>query len=148
VSLEPPWKPGQSGNPNGRPASQVLRWFEEYQWVAFSALVRNTRQGSNLAASNTAAIYIHDRVLGRPTQAVEATVSTDLGLQHLLAVSEFNGAPIFLEGQAEAQDVPYEPEGDLAPPGALVHEQLALSDESVPPAASAPETGADTTQTG
>jgi hypothetical protein len=103
------FQPGQSGNPKGRPPgrSQVLDWYRHFQWTAFCVHARNAVQRENLSVSESAAQYITDRTMGRPKQAIEATVA-DLNTQHFLAVAALNGVPVTIDAQSD-------PEGEGGP---------------------------------
>jgi hypothetical protein len=84
---------GQSGNPKGRPrgtrapvgyaGSAAKRDADKLhahrQWHSFATLVRNARQSEDLGASNAAAVTIHDRVLGRPSQPVRVLAQDGAG---------------------------------------------------------------------
>lgn len=136
------WQKGQSGNPAGRPPNdEYTAWFHAAMWTSYCALVRNARQGSNLPASNTAAIYIADRIMGKPTVQIDAAVTHDLGHQHLLAVAALNGVPIVdaQPQQAEPAQLAFTPPGSVDP---LEHE-LPLWDGKPPtqrpPGMEAPE---------
>src|SRR5262249_6669713 len=77
ANLRPPWKPGQSGNPDGRPKdalSRILREIVEAEWRAGLtigehiawAIVKKALRGSLSAAT-----LILDRTEGRPRQALD-----------------------------------------------------------------------------
>lgn len=89
----PQWKPGQSGNPAGRPPkgealSELLEQYHELPVSTLRALVedeslpakvhtviRQILDGLSTAATATQArAYTFDRVLGRPKQAIDQTV--------------------------------------------------------------------------
>lgn len=85
-----PWKPGQSGNPKGRPRKipeletlidEVLG-EEKDGTKAIIAIVRNLRRiatGNHGAQSVRAAEILLDRTYGKPKQPIEA--SGELGLK-------------------------------------------------------------------
>jgi len=98
---------GGSGNPDG-PADHYLEWFKRQMELAQKTLVRNMVQTNNLAASNAATFYAIDRVMGRPTQAIEANMSGDLTMAHYLAVAAFNAPELEAEPEPETQAAPDE----------------------------------------
>ena len=67
-----PWKPGESGNPNGRPLADetmtgVLKSLADKEEIAKKLL--ELAQNGNVAALK----YIYDRIDGMPRQSVELT---------------------------------------------------------------------------
>jgi hypothetical protein len=98
---------GGSGNPDG-PADLYRKWFEEQLALAQETLIRNMKQTNNVAASNAATFYVFDRVMGKPTQAIEANVSGDLTLQHYLAVAALHDAGAMLESEPDVEAAPDE----------------------------------------
>lgn len=78
ANLEPyQWKPGQSGNPNGRPAivRELRDLAREKTSVAMETLIEVcSDKGAPPAARVAAAAHILDRGYGKPTQHVSQTV--------------------------------------------------------------------------
>jgi Family of unknown function (DUF5681) len=74
-----PFKPGQSGNPNGRPRSQTRAIanlaFEarKHSVLALKTLVEVCKKGETEALRMAAANALLDRGFGRPTQSVDLT---------------------------------------------------------------------------
>lgn len=72
------WKPGQSGNPNGRPAvvKEIRDLAREHTIEAFGTLLAVCRnEDAPPAARVAAAAHILDRGYGKPTQNINATVN-------------------------------------------------------------------------
>lgn len=72
-----PWKPGQSGNPSGRPRKRLLDWALEEQLEALDSaqaaviaakLLKKAANGDVRAAQ-----LIAERTEGKPKQKVEVT---------------------------------------------------------------------------
>jgi hypothetical protein len=85
------WKPGQSGNPGGRPrvVGALRDLAREHTQAALDALLSIMRdEAAPSAARVAAAVHVLDRGYGRPTQHVEAAVraACDLSDQELLAI--------------------------------------------------------------
>jgi len=78
ANLEPhKWKPGQSGNPSGRPAviREVRDLAREHTMEAFNTLLSVCQSAeAPPAARVAAAAHILDRGYGKPTQHVSQTV--------------------------------------------------------------------------
>jgi Family of unknown function (DUF5681) len=68
-----PWKPGQSGNPKGRPKSlsRAQDLARDYTETGIETLVRIMQRGRPDGARVSAAVAILDRAWGKPVQAVE-----------------------------------------------------------------------------
>jgi hypothetical protein len=81
-NLRPPWKPGQSANPRGRPPRDqqqhaLLSRIGEYGDEALDTIIqvmRKTRAGPGDATRLRAAMDVLDRIIGRPTQSLAASV--------------------------------------------------------------------------
>jgi hypothetical protein len=73
-----PFQPGQSGNPNGRPVipPEVKRIFEAALPETARELVRLAREDPDPVVRLKAIDMIHNRLLGKPTQQVDANVTT------------------------------------------------------------------------
>jgi len=69
------WKPGQSGNPGGRPKipEATKEAFKEASPEALECLREIMRSGGNDSARVAAAIHILDRAMGKVSQGVELT---------------------------------------------------------------------------
>lgn len=91
-----PWKPGQSGNPGGRPKSkpltdELLRFLEQeapkgkgQTWASLiaEALVKKARRGDVRAITELA-----NRIEGKPRQAVELSGNGLDGLAERIAAA-------------------------------------------------------------
>lgn len=66
-----PFKPGQSGNPGGRPAAEreVLRLARDHSPAAIQKLAE-WMHSDNARASIAACVAILDRAFGKPTQPI------------------------------------------------------------------------------
>ena len=69
------WKPGQSGNPNGRPPkgdalTDILRQKIDKDIIADKLIEIALADGGDLAALK----YIYDRIDGRPKETIEQTI--------------------------------------------------------------------------
>jgi hypothetical protein len=102
----PKFLPGQSGNPAGRPRDKYLELFEADMPLVHAVLRRNACQSTNFGASNQAAMYMSDQVIGRPTQRMETQVSGDLTIEHYLAVAAFNGVATLEQATLELDAEP------------------------------------------
>ncbi|MCH7805308.1 MAG: hypothetical protein IH937_14660 [Acidobacteria bacterium] len=71
------WKPGQSGNPGGRPKelAQVKALARQHTQEALETLAKLMKSGSPDRTKVAAAEAILDRAWGRPTQAIDHGVS-------------------------------------------------------------------------
>jgi hypothetical protein len=83
-----PFPPGQSGNPNGRPVipPEVKRIFEAALPETARELVRLAKEDPDPVVRLKAIDMIHNRLLGKPTQQVDANVTTTNVQQAHLAV--------------------------------------------------------------
>jgi hypothetical protein len=81
ANLKPPWKPGQSGNPNGRPGDALTLDLHKIlgdEWRAGLTIgehivwqvVKRALRG-NLAAIS----FVWDRLEGKPRQALDVTTT-------------------------------------------------------------------------
>lgn len=73
-----PFKPGQSGNPGGRPKllAEVQAYAREYSNEAIDGLVEIARSKKSPHAARVAAYNsILDRAWGRPAQSVDVTTN-------------------------------------------------------------------------
>ena len=106
------WKPGQSGNPNGRPQSEldVQKLCRKYGTKAvdvLASLMDDQDARIRLAAANS----LLDRGFGRPSQqvTVDGDSTTSSVLQHLLAARlvatiDASNAPPTLEAKVVADE--------------------------------------------
>jgi len=71
-----PWKPGESGNPGGRPKAvrEALALAREKSKRAVERLIE-WMESSNPKASVVACMAILDRAAGKPVQSVKKTVT-------------------------------------------------------------------------
>jgi hypothetical protein len=106
------FKPGQSGNPGGRPKSDVAQLARQHTQAAINALVLALRVPQTRVP---AAVALLDRGWGRPLQSVEVNGKTTLEL-HLIAARMVSGQ--LLEGsiapEVEAEVLPA-PDGEDVP---------------------------------
>lgn len=105
------WKPGQSGNPGGRPRviADLQKLAQSHTEEAVETLVSVMKaKSAPPAARVAAAAHILDRGYGKPTQTVNATVerigqlSDDELLAFLSRIDAGNGS----EGAIEAEERP------------------------------------------
>ncbi len=73
------WKPGQSGNPGGRPkeVAEVKALACKHTQEALETLAKLMKSGTPDRTRVAAAEAILDRAWGRPTQAIDHDVSND-----------------------------------------------------------------------
>ncbi len=73
------WKPGQSGNPGGRPkeVAEVKTLARQHTQEALKTLAKLMKSGTPDRTRVAAAEAILDRAWGRPTQAIDHGVSND-----------------------------------------------------------------------
>ena len=105
------FKPGQSGNPGGRPKipDEVKRAFESHTMQAVRVLAKAMKD-PDPRIRVTAAAHILDRTLGKPAQTLNAKVEgVDLNAAHLEALQTLNGArqasAAILGGEVEEDDM-------------------------------------------
>ena len=88
ANLRPHWKPGQSGNPKGRPPKlvDISAMAREYGPECVRKCVALMRNSPDERVQFAATKELMDRGYGRPTQAVEATEREQaLAFRHLIA---------------------------------------------------------------
>ena len=73
------WKPGQSGNPHGRPKKEncltdILKAKVDPEELA-ERLIAKANEGDMIAMK-----YIYDRVDGRPKESVDIDATGDMGM--------------------------------------------------------------------
>ena len=155
-NLRPPWKPGQSANPHGRPPrdvqqSALLARIGDHGDEALDTIIqvmRKTRAGPGDATRLRAAMDVLDRIIGRPTQSLAASViQRTVAADGTLIEGSAMMSPLlqaaqahFVEEEMRQLAAPKtEPEPEPSPPPSLP-EFIALPDESVVPSESvAPE---------
>ena len=105
------WRPGQSGNPGGRPAgvTEVREFALRYGVEAIECLVKEMREGDTSHARIAAAKAILDRAVGKPTQLL----ASDADEQSVISNEERREQMRALVAKAFAQVVEDHPE--LAP---------------------------------
>lgn len=80
---ETQWKPGQSGNPNGRRAGAAPKWFRQPSLVrdlarehtaeAIATLVEAMRTAKDAKVRCAAAVALLDRGWGKPVETIQKT---------------------------------------------------------------------------
>ena len=114
------WKPGQSGNPRGRPKvvfdiDVLAREHGPEAIEVMAKLMRDTTAtpGIRLAAATA----LLDRGFGRPKQTVDATVNINLAEEHLAALNALTDTAIQLSASGQDQtlmiDVTPDPFGPI-----------------------------------
>jgi hypothetical protein len=96
ANLRPPWKPGESGNPNGRPKKSldiaaIAREQSEEAMRKIAKLMKSDDEKIALAAANA----VLDRAIGKPTQTnvnVQKTDVEDLDIDELYAIAKSGSA--------------------------------------------------------
>jgi hypothetical protein len=93
------FKPGQSGNPSGKPKAlqDVIALARSHTPVAIGRLARIVHDDeAPPAVQVTAAIALLDRGWGRPTQTIEATTNSNSLHLHLVAAQSVlaQGQPV------------------------------------------------------
>ena len=154
-NLKPAWKPGQAGNPQGRPPRDVqqrelLSQLADHGDEALAtviAVMRKARASAGDAVKLRAAQDVLDRLIGRPTQSLAASViqrtiahdgtliegSAIGAMSPLLQAAHAHFAEEEMRQLAAPKTEPA-PEPSPPPPPAVI----ALPDESVVPSESAP----------
>ncbi len=154
-NLKPAWKPGQAGNPQGRPPRDVqqrelLSQLADHGDEALAtviAVMRKARASAGDAVKLRAAQDVLDRLIGRPTQSLAASViqrtmahdgtliegSAIGAMSPLLQAAHAHFAEEEMRQLAAPKTKPA-PEPSPPPPPAVI----ALPDESVVPSESAP----------
>ena len=84
------WKPGQSGNPGGRPKdiAEVRDLARQHTAVAIAALVEIAKSGKSESARVSAAEALLDRGYGRPAQSVTLDGGAGSFIDELRAAEE------------------------------------------------------------
>jgi hypothetical protein len=72
------FKPGQSGNPGGRPKSDVVSLARQHTPEAVNRLVALMRQDDDLGIAVQATTVLLDRGWGKPAQAILAQVNSQM----------------------------------------------------------------------
>src|SRR5215470_66404 len=77
------WRPGQSGNPSGRPAMprtarEMALEARKYSIEAIHVLVKLMRNGDTAAVRASAANSILDRAYGKPAQNIDMLISKQI----------------------------------------------------------------------
>lgn len=101
------WKPGQSGNPNGRPRklrllSDIADTHSEAALLKVVELMNSTDERIALVAAQT----ILDRVMGKPKQSVETThkrEASDYSRAELLAIARMGREGVDTPGHGSGQ---------------------------------------------
>lgn len=106
-----PWKPGQSGNPGGRPkmSREVLEALQSASLPAVQKLVE-LMNGPDPRVAAVCAQALLDRLYGKPTQQVDAEVrTTNVQQAHLQILLELqakrDGAMKTIEGDTQRVSV-------------------------------------------
>jgi hypothetical protein len=89
------FKPGQSGNPGGRPKSDVVSLARQHTPEAINRLVALMRQDDNLDIAIQATTALLDRSWGKPPQAILARIDGELN------IGGIDAPPIINESDAE-----------------------------------------------
>ena len=154
-NLKPAWKPGQAGNPQGRPPRDVqqrelLSQLADHGDEALAtviAVMRKARASAGDAVKLRAAQDVLDKLIGRPTQSLAASViqrtiahdgtliegSAIGAMSPLLQAAHAHFAEEEMRQLAAPKTEPA-PEPSPPPPPAVI----ALPDKSVVPSESAP----------
>jgi hypothetical protein len=101
------WKPGVSGNPQGRRKMdpEIMETLQAGSAAAAARLVELTRSKDERVAL-LASQAVLDRVYGKPTQAIDKTVTTTVQSAHL---------QVLLDLQAKRDQAARVIEGEAAP---------------------------------
>jgi hypothetical protein len=152
-NLRAPWKPGQSANPRGRPPrdvqqSALLARIGDHGDEALDTIIqvmRKTRPSPGDNIKLKAATDVLDRIVGRPTQSLAASViQRTVAADGTLIEGSAMMSPLlqaaqahFVEEEMRQLAAPKtEPEPETSRPPSLP-EFIALPDESVVPSESA-----------
>jgi hypothetical protein len=108
------FKPGESGNPGGRPKSDVVSLARQHTPEAINRLVALMRQDDDLDIALAATSAIIDRGWGRPVQMVTGNPDQPVSFEIVWGPAKESQAPTIdatvnasggAEGEAEAQEV-------------------------------------------
>lgn len=96
ANLRPPWKPGESGNPNGRPkkSQEIVDKAQDHADAAMDVLITLLNSDSDKVRLQ-AALGLLDRVVGKPKQTVENTSKkepSDYSTDELLQIARMGRA--------------------------------------------------------
>lgn len=102
------WRPGQSGNPAGRPKDQhkIQMLARSFGAEAIDKLVELMRSGENQDIQRRAAMAILDRGYGKPQPATDeqplaATLTTDERIAMLMELAKRYGYRFVPDGMVE-----------------------------------------------
>lgn len=102
-----PWKPGQSGNPNGRPKKvmSIAKLAEESGEKALKQLVKLI-DSTDERVSLQAAMAVLDRAVGKPKATVETTTKkevADYSESELIALARLGSPRTAAENEGQAE---------------------------------------------
>lgn len=107
TNLRAPWKPGQSGNPNGRPKKvQTLAALAEDQSEKAMRKLAQLIDSDDDRVALVAAQAVLDRVMGKPKQSVETThkrEASDYSRAELLAIARMGREGVATPGHGSAE---------------------------------------------
>lgn len=100
------WQKGQSGNPGGRSkvVAEVRKLAQEHSAEAIATLVHLMRNGKSDHTRRAAANDLLDRGIGKPIQAVDATVRDDRPPSELTTAELMRIAAQGLEKETEGAE--------------------------------------------